>query len=85
MLVFLQISSFFMLKTQATTLLTGMFIVGLNLVLFMAMIPYAKWVWKLPSYQRALLQVAKHELILLGLSVVATLLAMLMTKMRIST
>lgn len=81
-LVGFQISTFFILKTYETNLQNGIILVGLNLMLLLAMIPYAKWVWKTESYQKAFLQVVKHELILLGLSATGVLLAILTIKMK---
>lgn len=40
------------------------------------MIPYAKWVWKASSYQRAFIQLAKHELVFLGLSILVIIVVM---------
>ena len=79
-LVLFQASTLFILKTQEMALQNGVFLVGLNLLLFFAMIPYAKWVWKTTSYQKALLQVAKHEIVLLLIGVAGMLLGMFMNK-----
>jgi len=76
-LVVFQISTFFMLKSAETAFRDSIILVSLNVMLFLAMIPYAKWVWKTPSYYKAFLQVAKRELIILGLSAVGLFLAIL--------
>ena len=81
-LVVFQISTVFMLKSEETDLRNGIVLVGLNVMFLAAMIPYAKWVWKSASYQKALLQVAKHELIILGLSAIGVLLALLTIRMK---
>jgi len=78
-LVVFQIFSFFMLMTQANALHDAVFLVGINVLLFLAMIPYAKWVWKTPSYRKAFLQLARHEFFLLGLIIVGIIVAMLLT------
>ena len=79
-LVVFQVSTFFMLKTQEMALQNRIFLVGLNFLLFFAMIPYAKWVWKTASYQKALLQFAKHEIALLVIGLVGILMGMFMKK-----
>ena len=66
-LVIFQISTFFMLKTEETNLRNVIILVGLNFLLFVAMIPYARWVWKLASYRQGFLRLVKHEMLLLGL------------------
>jgi hypothetical protein len=81
-LVVFQISTVSMLKSEETDFRNGIVLVGLNVMLFAAMIPYAKWVWKSASYQKTLLQVARHELIILGLSVLGVLLALLTIRMK---
>jgi len=77
-LVTFQIATFFTLKNYKTTLPNGIFLVGLNCVFFIAMIPYAKWVWKTTSHQKALFLVTKHEIIFLGLNVAIIILTMQM-------
>ncbi len=84
-LVAFQISTFFILKTEPSNLQYGLVLAGLNLLFLAAMIPYAKWVWKTLSFHRAILQVVKHEIILLGLIVGGILLAMLLRNMKIHT
>ena len=79
-LVVFQASTFFMLKTQEMALQNSIFLVGLNFLLFFAMIPYAKWVWKTASYQKPFLQVSKHEIVLLVMGVAGILLGMFMKK-----
>ena len=81
-LVVFQISTFFMLKSVETTFQNSIILVSLNVMLFVAMIPYAKWVWKTASYHKAFLQVAKHELIILGLSATGLFLAILTIRMK---
>lgn len=81
-LVFFQLATFFMMHTGKINFGSGMFFVGLNFVLLMAMIPYAKWDWKTVSYKKAFLQLIKHELIILGLSAVGIVLAILTIRMK---
>lgn len=78
-LVVFQIFSLFMLLTQSNAAQDIVFLVGINALLFVTMIPYAKWVWKTPSYQQAFLQLARHEFFLLGLIIVGIIVAMLVT------
>ena len=61
----------------------GILLVGINVFLVVALIPYAKWVWKIPSYQKAFLQVVKHELIILCLIALGIIFAMLMRRMNL--
>ena len=63
----------------------GILLVGINLILLIAMIPYAKWVWKIPTFQKAFLQVVKREMIMLGVIGLGILLAMLMRRMKLNT
>ncbi len=84
-LVVFQTISFFILKTETNALHSGIFLAGINVLLFAGMIPFAKWVWKTTSYRKAFLLVAKHEAILLGLTIVGILLAILLTDMKIRT
>ena len=79
-LVILQIYSFIIIIEDS--LQTGIILLGINLLFFAAMIPYARWVWKLTSYRKAVGKVAKHEIIILGLSGAVILLLMLITRMR---
>jgi len=81
-LVLFQMSTFFMLNTGEVNFQNGIMLVGVNLMFFAAMIPYAKWVWQTASYQKAFLQVVKHELFILGLSATCILLAILTIKMK---
>ena len=76
-LVVFQVATFFELKSGGDSLQYGIILIGLNLLFLAAMILYAKWVWKSASYQKALLQVAKRELIILGLSAIGTLLVLM--------
>ncbi|MGD0884897.1 MAG: hypothetical protein ABSA46_08500 [Thermodesulfovibrionales bacterium] len=80
-LVVFQISTFFIIKNE-TNFQDGIILVGLNLILLLMMIPYAKWVWKAASYQKAFLQVVGLELILLGISAAVILLAILTIEMK---
>jgi len=82
-LILLQITTIFILKNIETTVEYDIILVGINIILFMVTIPYAKWVWKTTSYRKAFLQVAKHELIILSVSAIGVLLAMLITKLKI--
>lgn len=77
-----QLSSFFMINTGDINLLNDIILVGVNLMLLAAMIPYAKWVWKTASYQKAFFQVLKHELFMLSLSVTCIVLAIITIKMK---
>jgi hypothetical protein len=70
-LVVFQVVTFFTVKSGEYSLRFAMILICINVVLLSAMIPYAKWVWKTPSYNNAFLTVAKHELLFLGLSVLA--------------
>ncbi len=81
-LVVFQLSTFFILHSYDSTVQITGILVGLNLMFLAAMIPYAKWVWKTASYQKAIVQVLKHELFILGLSVSCILLALLTLKMK---
>src|SRR4030042_1441059 len=76
--VVFQVLTFFALKSGVDSPQYGIILLGLNSLFLAAMIPYAKWVWKTPSYKKAFLKVAKHELFLLGLSVLAIIVATLM-------
>lgn len=80
--VVFQILTFFEVKSGGDFLQSGIILVGLNLLFLAAMIPYAKWVWKTPSYKKAFLQVAKHEFFILGLSVLGIIVAMLLNSIR---
>ncbi len=75
-LVIFQISTFFMLRTEETNLRYAILLVGVNLFLFIAMIPYARWVWKFTSYRPGLFRLVKHEIILLGVIAAAIFLAL---------
>lgn len=79
-LVVCQMSTFFILIKDGHDIQNGIILVSLNLILLAAMIPYARWVWKTSSYQRAFLLVAKHEVLLLSLSAAVALLAILTIK-----
>jgi len=81
-LVVFQVATFFELKSGGDSIQCGLILVGLNLLFLAAMILYAKWVWKSASYQKALLQVAKRELIILGLGVIGTRLVFMTIKMK---
>jgi hypothetical protein len=76
-LVLFQTVTFFVLKSGTDKPGHAIFLVGINSLFFVAMIPYAKWVWKTQSFWKAFLQVAKHEIILLCLIVAGILLALL--------
>ena len=76
-LVVFQLSTFFMLKTDETNFQNAFILVGVNLMLLAMMIPYAKWLLKTTSYQKAFLHVVKHELFILGLSATCIFLALL--------
>lgn len=79
-LVAFQTFTFFILKAGEASLQYGLVLAGLNGCLFAGMIPYAKWVWKTPSYRRAIPYVPIHEIILLGLVVGGLFLAMLLAR-----
>ena len=53
-LVAFQVFTVFILKAGSANLQYGLVLAGLNVLLFAAMMPYAKWVWKTPSYRRAI-------------------------------
>jgi len=82
-LVVFQIGTF--LNLNAGISVSGVFFVGLNVLLFMLMVPYAKWVWRTASYGAALLHVVKHEIVLLSLTILGIILTELITSARIST
>ena len=63
----------------------GILLVATNVFLVVAIVPYAKWVWKISTYQKGFLQVIKHEIILMGLILLGILLAMLMRRMKMHT
>lgn len=75
-LVIFQIATFFIVKTAETHLQSAALLVGLNLLFFGAMIPYARWVWKFTSYRRALFRLLKHEMSLLGVIAAVMFLAL---------
>jgi len=75
----LQMLTFLELESGTSGLQFGFILVGLNLLLFIAMIPYAGWVWKTSSYKKALMQLVKHELILLVLFVLVIFLVIIIT------
>lgn len=75
MLVVFQVSTFFVVKSGSDNPQHFMILLCLNLLFLSAMIPYAKWVWKTPSYKKAILQVVKHEFIILGLSILVIIAA----------
>lgn len=79
-LVFFQFTTVTIIKE--TDLQTGIILVGVNLLFFVAMIPYARWVWKLGSYRKSLVKVCKHEIILVSLSGAVVFLLMLMTRIK---
>ncbi len=81
-LVIFQALTFFALKSDIEAPQYSLIITGFNLLFFLAMIPYAKWVWKSSSYQKAFLQLLKHETILLGLVAIGILLAMVFDSMK---
>lgn len=81
-LVVFQVLTFFAMISRTDTPQFTLFLVGLNLLFFVAMIPYAKWVWKTPSYHKAFLQLAKHELLLLGLSILVIIVVMLLNSIK---
>lgn len=76
LIVFFQFITTFVLTGDVDNQ-TSLVLVGLNFIFFGSMIPYAKWVWKTASYRKAFLQVVKHELYILGLSIPCLLLAIL--------
>jgi len=76
-LVIFQLYSFFALNTDETNFQNAFILVGVNLILLAMMIPYAKWLLKTTSYQKAFLHVVKHELFILGLSATCIFLAIL--------
>jgi hypothetical protein len=78
----IQMATIFALKAKAVTSGEGAIFAGINVILFMAMIPYAKWVWKITSYQKAFLQVVKHELTIIGLIAIGVLLTILTSKLK---
>lgn len=80
-LVVFQIGTF--LNLSAGISVPGVFFVGLNVLLFMLMVPYAKWVWRTDSHGAALLHVAKHEIILLSLTILGIILTELFRSTRI--
>jgi len=79
LIVFFQFITVFVLSGDSDNQ-TGLFLVGLNFIFFTALIPYAKWVWKTASYWKAFLQVAKHELYILGLSIPCLILAIIVNR-----
>ena len=76
-LVVFQLGTFFALLTGKINTESGPFLLGLNFLLFIVMIPYAKWVWETITHQKAFLQLIKHEFIILGLSAIGIVLAIL--------
>ena len=81
-LVVFQVLTFFSVKSGQDSPQFSIILMSLNLLFLAAMIPYAKWVWKMPSHTKAFLKVAKHELLLLSLSVLAIIVAILMNGMK---
>ncbi len=78
MLVVLQVSTFFVLKSGMAISQYSLILASFNVFFFLVMIPYAKWVWRTPTYLKAFLQLAKHEVILLAVIVLGILLTVLL-------
>jgi hypothetical protein len=81
-LVVFQILTFFELKAGGDLLQYSIILVGLNLLFFLAMVLYAKWVWKMTSFQKAFVRVAKHESFILGVMGLGIILALLLKNMK---
>jgi hypothetical protein len=61
-----QVATVYVVKTDSNISQYLIIIICLNLLFFALMVLYAKWVWKMISYQKALLKVIKHEFIILA-------------------
>lgn len=77
-LVVLQVSTFLVLKSGMEIPQYSLILMSLNVLFFLGMIPYAKWVWRTSTYLKAFLQLAKHEVILLVLVVLVILFTVLL-------
>ena len=81
LLVLFQAFTLTMITIRATGLKGGLFLVGLNMLLAGAMIPYARWVWKMTSYRKAFLKFVGREAVLLSIIGIAILGATFIARM----